>query len=51
MKTYKDIFGWFSFEPFYNYIADNYLKDGMKIVEIGAFEGKSTSFLAYRLIQ
>jgi hypothetical protein len=37
MKTYKDVEGYFSFEPFYNYIGDNFLKNGMNIIEIGAF--------------
>lgn len=45
-KTYKEIDGFFSFEPFYNFICKNYIKESMNIVEIGAFKGKSTSFMA-----
>lgn len=46
MKTYKDIKGYFVVEQFYDYIVDTHLKDGMNIVEIGAFLGQSTSYLA-----
>lgn len=49
MKTYKDIFGYFSFEPYYDRICNTFLKDGMKIAEIGAFHGKSTSFMASKI--
>lgn len=47
--TYKDIRGWFSFEPFYNHISETFLKDGMRIVEVGCFHGKSTAFMAGRI--
>jgi hypothetical protein len=49
MKTYKDVEGYFSFEPFYNYIGDNFLKNGMNIIEIGAFLGKSSIFMADKI--
>lgn len=46
MKSHTDIFGYFSFEPFYRYLAGNIIKDGMTIVEVGAFMGKSSICLA-----
>lgn len=47
--TSNDIQGYFSFEPFYNYIATGFLKDGMTIVEIGTYKGKSATYLAQRI--
>jgi predicted O-methyltransferase YrrM len=49
MKTYKDIRGYFGFENFYSHFAENILKDGMNIVEIGAFLGQSTAFMAQKI--
>ena len=45
-KSYKDINGWFVFENFYSTTVFEFLKDGMTIVEVGIFDGKSTCFLA-----
>ena len=39
----------FAIKPFYTYIADNFLKDGMNIVEIGIFMGQSSIYLASKI--
>jgi hypothetical protein len=41
---YKDIFGWFDFEPVYERFLRE-IPEGAKVVEIGTFLGRSTSFL------
>tara|TARA_Y100000004_G_scaffold173586_2_gene211595 strand:+ start:4216 stop:5001 length:786 start_codon:yes stop_codon:yes gene_type:complete len=46
MITYEEITGWFSFGKFYDWSIENYFKEGMHVVEIGAFQGKSTCYLA-----
>lgn len=46
IKTYKDVAGWFGFEPFYSTTLVQYLKDGMVGAEMGVFDGKSVIFLA-----
>jgi hypothetical protein len=48
-KSYKDVTGWFAFEPFYNHIAETYLTNDMNIAEVGAYMGKSTAFMANKL--
>jgi hypothetical protein len=48
--TYHDIDGFFAFERFYRHVADN-LSDGMRIAEVGAYKGKSTSFMAQKIKQ
>lgn len=40
----------FAQQPFYDYLVDDFLKDGMKVVEIGVCTGKSITYLADRLI-
>jgi autotransporter strand-loop-strand O-heptosyltransferase len=43
-NVHKNIFGDFDFEPIYRYVVDN-INDA-HIVEVGAWMGKSTSFMA-----
>ena len=45
---FESIPGWFTFEYLYKSIATN-AKDGQHFVEIGAFLGKSTSYLAVEI--
>ena len=42
---YNDIPGWFSFQPIYEQAIKN-AKDGSVFVEVGAFLGKSTHYMA-----
>lgn len=46
MKTYKDLNGWFSFEPFYKKISETFITNDMCILEMGVFDGKSLCFMA-----
>lgn len=46
---YQNIQGWFGFQPIYEYIVP-LLKDGNHIVEVGAWKGKSTSFMAVEIV-
>lgn len=47
-SKYKEVFGWFDFENFYDFAVEN-LSDGAHIVEIGAFSGRSTIYLAEKI--
>jgi hypothetical protein len=49
IKTHKDIKGYFAFEGFYSYFAENFLKNDSTIVEIGAYLGQSTAFMARQI--
>lgn len=42
--TYNEVPGWFDFQDVYNLAVDN-SKDGDKLVELGAFLGKSTCYM------
>jgi hypothetical protein len=42
---YQNIDGWFNFKSIYSYISKN-MKDGDHYVEIGAWKGKSSVFMA-----
>jgi predicted O-methyltransferase YrrM len=44
---YQDLEGWFGFEKFYNQIK---FFDGMHIVEIGCWKGKSSSCMAVNIV-
>jgi predicted O-methyltransferase YrrM len=44
MKTYKDIQGWFNHLTTYDYLIEN-CPEGGTIVELGAWLGKSSSYL------
>ena len=46
--SYFKIPGWFNYSETYDIIADQIPEDG-KIVEIGSFYGRSTSYLATTL--
>lgn len=56
--TYKDIISAggivgqenFAQQPFYDYLVNDFLKDGMKVVEVGVCTGKSITYLANGLI-
>lgn len=44
--SYKDIPGWFAFEPIYKHYLDRVAKPGDTVVEIGCLFGKSIAYLA-----
>jgi len=46
---YKNIQGWFRFHDIYKFMVDNAV-DGSHFVEIGAWLGQSTSFMAVEII-
>ena len=46
---YQNIYGWFDYQELYKNVI-NTLPEGSRIVEIGAFKGKSTAFLAVEAI-
>jgi hypothetical protein len=46
---FNNVSGWFAFENIYREVAE-LLKDGDHIVEIGAWKGKSASFMAVEII-
>lgn len=46
---YQNIDGWFNFISIYSHISKN-MKDGEHFVEIGAWKGKSTAFMATEIM-
>lgn len=46
----KDIPGWFSYSNFYDEISKDF-HDGYKVVEVGAWLGRSTAYLADKVKQ
>lgn len=52
VKTYKDIQGWFDWEPLYEQIV-NYMPAHREsnLLEIGTWRGKSTGFLATKIME
>lgn len=40
---------YFAQQPLYDWIANDYLKDGMKIIEIGVFAGRSAVYMAEKI--
>lgn len=41
----------FAQQPFYDFLIKNFLKDGMRVVEIGVCTGKSITYLSEQLIK
>ena len=50
-KCYKDIQGWFDFEGIYSRIVDNQINHGDTIVEVGSWMGKSSAFMAKKIME
>jgi predicted O-methyltransferase YrrM len=50
MESYQNINGWFDFEEVYDLVIDS-LPNNSHIVEVGACFGKSTAYLARRIIE
>ena len=46
---YENIDGWFNFEDLYREVVEK-AKDGDRFVEIGAWKGRSTAFMAVEII-
>ena len=49
MKSYKEIGAWLLFEPFYDHVIETFIKDGMKLIEIGNWQGGSVIYLAQKI--